>query len=234
MQHRMGSFLLLAAFLAAGPGFAGDAATPDAARKAATRVFQQGDLEASLEQHQSLLAEARRHKDADGERAALLGLARTQACLGDKTAAEKTYEELWRTRTAAVGEGHVSLYWDAIDSGFAYNAMGNTAKARQSFQRAVAALDKAPQAQGWFADARLLPRWMMLRAGDAALEPAVRKGVGERKGSYSGVVWGYLKIEKRNLKVCGWDRQAADIDAFARELGFDKNSFWNFTPPPTR
>lgn len=232
MKLRVSPFLLLSTFLIAGPAFAGDAATPDAARKAATRAFQQGDLKASLERHQELLADARRRKDADGERTALLGLARTQACLGDKAAAEKTYEELWRTRTAAVGEGDVTLFWDAIDSGLAYSAMGNTAKARQSFQRAVQALDKAPKTESWFDDARLFPRWMMMRAGDAALEPAVRKGVGEQKGHYSGVVWGYLKIEKRNLKVCGWDRQVADIDTFAHELGFDKNSFWTFTPPP--
>lgn len=207
---------------------------PDPKLRAATKTFRRGDLKAAREQYQALLADARQREDAESERNALLGLARTQACLGEKEAAEKTYEDLWRARTRAVGQGDLSLYWDALGSGLSYSALGNTARARESFQRAVRALDNAPEEQKWFADARLFPRWMMLRAGDAVQAAAVQEGVRARRGKYSGIVIGYLKVEKGNLKVCGWDRQIADIDAFARELGFDQNPFWTFQAPPER
>ena len=200
--------------------------------RAASKTFRRGDLRAAREQYETLLKGAREREDADAERGALLGIARTQACLGEKEAAEKAYEELWRVRTAAVGEGDLSLYWDALDSGLAYSALGNAAKARESFQRAVRTLDNAAEEQKWFADARLFPRWMMLRAGDAAQAAAVREGVREHKGKYSFVVLGYLKVERGNMKICGWNRQVADIEAFARDLGFDQNPFWKFQAPP--
>jgi len=203
---------------------------PDA--RAASKTFRKGDLAAARDQYQTLLKDARERQDAEAERGALMGLARAQACLGEKAAAAESYEELWRTRTAAVGEGDLSLYWDALGSGLAYSALGDAARARESFQRAVRALDDAPEKQKWFADAQLFPRWMMLRAGDASQEAAVREGVREHRGKYSFVVLGYLKVEKSNMKVCGWNRQIADIDAFARDLGFDQNPFWNFQAPP--
>ncbi|HEX6899576.1 MAG TPA: hypothetical protein VF789_07685 [Thermoanaerobaculia bacterium] len=203
---------------------------PDA--RAASKTFRKGDLAAARDQYQTLLKDARQRQDAEAERGALMGLARAQACLGEKAAAERSYEELWRTRTAAVGAGDLSLYWDALGSGLAYSALGNAARARESFQRAVRALDDAPEKQKWFADAQLFPRWMMLRAGDASQEAAVRAGVRESRGKYSFVVLGYLKVEKGNMKVCGWNRQIADIEAFARDLGFDQNPFWQFQAPP--
>jgi tetratricopeptide (TPR) repeat protein len=202
--------------------------------RAASKTFRKGDVTAARDQFQTLLKGARERKDAEAERGALMGLARTQACLGEKVAAEKSYEELWRTRAATVGEGDLSLYWDALGSGLAYSAMGNAAKARESFQRAVRALDNAAEEQKWFADAKLFPRWMMLRAGDASQAAAVREGVREHQGKYSFVVVGYLKVEKGNMKICGWNRQIADIDAFARDLGFDQNPFWKFQAPPEK
>ncbi len=203
---------------------------PDA--RAASKTFRKGDVQAARDQYRTLLKDARGREDAEAERGNLMGLARTQACLGEKEAAERSYEELWRTRTAAVGEGDLSLYWDALGGGLAYSALGNAARARESFQRAVRTLDNAAEEQKWFADAKLFPRWMMLRAGDASQEEAVREGVRELRGKYSFVVLGYLKVEKGNMKICGWDRQIADIDAFARDLGFDQSPFWNFQAPP--
>src|SRR5262245_21355178 len=73
---------------------------PDA--RAASKTFRKGDLAAARDQYRTLLRDARERQDAEAERGALMGLARAQACLGEKEEAERSYEELWRTRTAAV------------------------------------------------------------------------------------------------------------------------------------
>ncbi|HEX6899575.1 MAG TPA: hypothetical protein VF789_07680 [Thermoanaerobaculia bacterium] len=190
------------------------------------------DVKSAQQQYQAVFDAAHGSGDADLERGALLGLARTDVCLGDKDAAARKYEELWSA--PAAGEPDLTLFWDALSSGFSYSGMGNDAKAREAFQKAVQAIDGVPEKQDWFAAARLFPQWMLARAGDAAAKAEVEKGLASYKGTYKGPQVTFLKLEKANLQGCGLERPAADIEAFARDLGLDQDPFWTSAGLPTR
>lgn len=192
------------------------------------------NVQSAQQQYQAVLDAARGSGDADLERGALLGLARTEACLGDKAAAAQKYEELWKDPAAAPGEPDLTLFWDALSSGFSYSGMGDDAKAREAFQRAVQAIDDVPEKQPWFEAAQLFPQWMLARAGDAAAKAEVEKSLASYKGSYKGPQVTFLKLEKANLQGCGLEKPAADIETFARNLGLDQDPFWTSTGPPPR
>jgi type II secretory pathway pseudopilin PulG len=190
------------------------------------------DVKSAQQQYQTVLDSARGSGDADLERGALLGLARTAACLGDKDDATQKYAELWSDPAAAPGQPDLTLFWDALSSGFSYLGMGNDAKAREAFQRAVQAIDDVPEKQDWFAAAQLFPQWMLARAGDAAAKAEVEKSLASYKGNYKGPQITFLKLEKANLKGCGLERPAADIEAFAQDTGLAQDPFWTSTGPP--
>lgn len=194
--------------------------------RAAGATFRQGDVKGARDQFQAALDNARKGGAGVAERGALLGLARMNACLGEKEAAAKTFEELWRVRTSAVGEADPGLFWDALEGGFTHTALGNTSEARQWFQKSVQVLDNAPEKLPWFERARLVPQWMMLRAGDTSLEAEVQEGMRTQKGQFRGPLVGFLKVKKKDMEICKWDRQIADVDAFAREAGFDQDPMW--------
>lgn len=202
----------------------------------ASRTVRLGDAQGGRQQYEALLEQARTSGDADLERGARLGLARTGACLGDKEEPGRIYGELWQD--AAAGEPRLTLFWDALATGLTYSALENTAEAREAFQRAVRILDDVPEKQPWFEAAQLFPRWMLARAGDTAAAAEARQGVQALKGNYSGPQLTYLKLERANLQACGWDRQAAGIDEFAKELGFDRTEVWTRplpgAPPSSR
>ena len=188
------------------------------------------DVKSAQQQYQATLDQARAGGDADLERGALLGLARTDACLGNKEAATQKYQELWSAPAAS--QPDLTLFWDALSSGFSYTALGDSPKAQEAFRRAVQALDNAPEKQPWFEAARVFPDWMLARSGDAAAQAEVQKGVTAFKGNYQGPQVVFLKLEKGNLQGCGLDRPAADIEAFAREMGLDQDPFWTAASPP--
>ncbi len=199
---------------------------------ASRTIREMKDVKSAQQQYQAVLDAARGSGDADLERGALLGLARTEACLGDKAAAAQKYEDLWSD--PAAGEPDLTLFWDALSSGFSYSGMGNDAEAREAFQRAVQAIEDVPEKQPWFEAARFFSRWMLARAGDAAAKAEVEKGLASYKGNYKGPQVTFLKLEKANLQGCGLERPAADIEAFARDLGLDQDPFWTSAGPPPR
>lgn len=192
--------------------------------RTASATLRKGDLAGARQRYQAVLDAARQSGDADSERGALLGLARIQACQGEKDAARQAYDELWSGQAAAGSDR--TRFWDSLSTGLTYGALGDEDKARESFERAVQALDGAAEKQPWFEAAQLFPRWMLLRAGDTALEPEVQQALQTYKGNYQGPQVPFLKLEQGNLEACGWDQQAAGIQAFVQELGLDQSQAW--------
>jgi tetratricopeptide (TPR) repeat protein len=205
-----------------GGGEVGFRRNPDL--RAASAILRKGDVAGAQQRYQAVLDAARQSGDAESERGALLGLARIQACQGEKDAARQSYDELWSGQAAAGSD--LTRFWDSLSTGLTYSGLGDEDKARESFERAVQVLEDAPKKQPWFEAAQLFPRWMLQRAGDTAAEAEVQQAVQTYKGNYQGPQVPFLRLEQGNLKACGWDQQAAAIEAFAQELGLDQDQAW--------
>lgn len=206
------------------PEAAKTAAPLQAEMRAAYQTFDRGDLQGAKARYQEFYDKAQKTGDIQTVRGAALGLARVHACLKEDEAAERLLEKLTGDALAAGLEGDLGMYWDSLETGLIYSAMGRPGKAEESFRRASRALDLTTSQQDWIPAGKLAPRWFLARlyrdqgkiaeadALERELSPALQPyREGER---YPGAVTLYLNLARRQLKVCGWERQAGEIERF--------------------
>jgi len=211
----------------------GESQQLEAEEKAASQAFDQGDFATAKTSYLRLLDRAKDLDKPESVRSAYLGLAKAQACTGDTKAAVKTYEDFLRTRAQAVEPGNLSLFWDGIELGLVYGALGERAKAEESFSRASQALEMTKREVEWVQPARLLPQWLAMSEKNASSEEspskeALRQALRAYRDRYPTLVTHWLKWQVDALEICGWDRQIATIKEFVREVGAEDDPIWSY------
>jgi tetratricopeptide (TPR) repeat protein len=148
---------------------------------AASTAFEQGDLTLAQQRYEELRKQASELRDQQMVRSGYLGLALVHACRGEADTAAATYDEMVRLRTASLGEGDLSFYWDMIVAGLVYSGLHRPAKAEEAFLRAGRTLDLTNWKEDWIEPAKLLPRWFLLQIyrdeGETAKADALAKEV---------------------------------------------------------
>jgi len=202
---------------------------------AASRAFEAGNVPQAKLRYEALLRHARDLRDSVWARSGSLGLARAYACLGQGDAAEKIYDELVAEELKAGGPGNLSLFWDSIEIGLVYDALGRRQKAEESFLLGRHALDSTPRREDWIEPAKLLPSWLLAHASASGGDPipadvtsADLKDLSRYYGKYPTLVTHNLRWKMDDLIAWGWNRQVELIRAFVREVGADQDPIWSY------